>query len=382
MDKEKVRILFLITDLGKGGAERLLIDICKELSTYNEFEIIIGSLFHNNQYFEETTSFNVVNLNYQTYSLLGSNDFTSYKKILEKFKPHIIHTHRFLAEFLSSFYVQENIKYFCHLHDNMVQLKRLTLKTIFNKEQLINYIERSHLINKKYKKVNTTFLSISKDTSIFLNKNTKDFKSDTKAIPNSINFKKFYNAISDGVKSKKIKLINIGSFHHENKNQLFLIEIAKELLKSNLDFEINIFGDGSLKKVVERKVSDNKLNDYFIFHGNVNNVEEYLKQCHIYIHTATSESFGLVLLEAMASGLPVVSLDAKGNRDFINHGINGYIIKEQNPKLFSVQIIKLSSDKDLYIRIAEKGQGTARKYDIKEYTKNLINIYQNSLMNN
>ena len=266
------------------------------------------------------------------------------------------------------------------LHDNMVQLKRFTLKTLFNKEQLINYIERNHLINKKYKKVNTTFLSISKDTTSFIKKNIPSII-DVNALPNAINFQKFYSKVYPISNSKKLKPYKHWKFFTIKKNQLFLIDIAKELLKSSYDFEFNIFGEGSLKEMMETKVQNEQLNNHFVFHGNSHNITSHLKEADIYVHTAYYEPFGLVLLEAMAAGLPVVSLDGGGNKDFIENDVNGYIIKDQNPKLFSDQIIKLSNNKDLYTRISKKGQVTARGYDIKEYTKSLINIYQKSLTN-
>ena len=51
-------------------------------------------------------------------------------------------------------------------------------------------------------------------------------------------------------------------------------------------------------------------------------MEEYLENSNLYVHTAFSEAFGLVLIEAMTAGLPVIALDAKGNRDIIENGKN------------------------------------------------------------
>ena len=103
----KLRILFLITDLGKGGAERFLVDHCSQLLTYPDIEFKIGVLYDNNQYEEDTINFDIVHLNYQTFSFFKKNENLAYKKLLEEFKPDVIHSNRYLAEFLSSFYVNK-----------------------------------------------------------------------------------------------------------------------------------------------------------------------------------------------------------------------------------------------------------------------------------
>tara|TARA_B110001450_G_scaffold256450_1_gene286993 strand:- start:2600 stop:2857 length:258 start_codon:yes stop_codon:yes gene_type:complete len=77
----------------------------------------------------------------------------------------------------------------------------------------------------------------------------------------------------------------------------------------------------------------------------------------------------------MAAGLPVISLDGKGNRDIIQHKINGYIFQDQNAEKFGNQIIELISNMDLYQKISKNAKQFAQNYDIKNYTEKLIKIY-------
>jgi glycosyltransferase involved in cell wall biosynthesis len=85
------------------------------------------------------------------------------------------------------------------------------------------------------------------------------------------------------------------------------------------------------------------------------------------------------MLEAMASGLPVVSLDAGGNRDIIVQGKNGYIVYEQNAELFADTIIELIEDNDLYKSISAYAVEFASKFDIKPYTDRLFELYQSKI---
>ncbi|OFY85153.1 MAG: hypothetical protein A3F72_05075 [Bacteroidetes bacterium RIFCSPLOWO2_12_FULL_35_15] len=374
--ENKLRILFLITDLGKGGAERYLIDLCTELLNYHEIEFIIGSLYDNNQYVQLSHKFKIVNLNFQTFSLRKKNENPEYKKLVQEFKPHIIHSHRFLGEFLSSYYINPKIKYVCHFHDNMIQLEKPKVKNLLNKEKLIFALERNHLIKNKYKKAPSFFIANSTHTESFCNKNIPTYlKNNIRLIPYGFNYYRFKSEQAKIIDtSKAINILNVGSFQSK-KNQIFIIEIAKILKKRELNFIINLIGEGEQFENVKNAIEQNKLQNNIILTGNINDVENWYKKVDIYIHTAKYEPFGLVFLEAMASGTPIITLDGKGNRDLIENGKNGFIINEENPEMFADKIELLISNKSLYHSISEYAIEYSKKYDIKNKTKELIDFY-------
>jgi glycosyltransferase involved in cell wall biosynthesis len=115
--------------------------------------------------------------------------------------------------------------------------------------------------------------------------------------------------------------------------------------------------------------------------GNVNDVAFYLKQSDIFIHPAIYEPFGLVLLEAMASGLPVISMDGGGNRDIVVDGKNGYLINSNDAHLFFEKILHLLSNKNQYKIMSDFAQRFAKQYDIKKYINQLIEFYKSCLVN-
>src|SRR3954452_16476871 len=118
-DSRPLRVLYLITDLAKGGAERFLIDLATALRRREDIEFVIGSLYEQDLYGALTDDLPIEQLDFRTFSLRGSNSCPAYEQLLERFRPHVVHTHRFLAEFLSSYYVSPDIAYVCHGHDNM-----------------------------------------------------------------------------------------------------------------------------------------------------------------------------------------------------------------------------------------------------------------------
>ena len=193
---------------------------------------------------------------------------------------------------------------------------------------------------------------------------------------NAIDFKKFY--FENRAEPKSNRIINavcVGSLVNK-KNQAFLIQIVSYLKTKGYNCKIDVLGDGPNKKSLQSKIDSSKFNEEIILHGNVKNVEEFMRNAEFYIHSATYEPFGLVLLEAMAAGLPVISLDGKGNRDIIQHKKNGYIFKEQNVEQFGNTLIDLKENPDEYLSYVKEGHKHSSNYDIKTYINKLISYYQ------
>jgi glycosyltransferase EpsD len=149
------------------------------------------------------------------------------------------------------------------------------------------------------------------------------------------------------------------------------LDIIFELKARNFNVNCIFLGDGPTKKEVEMRAMDLNIINQCNFLGNVEQVEEYLWKSDVYVHTAIYEPLGLVLIEAMAAGLPIVTLDGHGNRDLMENGKNGFILKEQDPKMFATKIIEVYRNQE----IKEFNIRFARQYDIGNYTSKLLGIY-------
>ena len=93
---------------------------------------------------------------------------------------------------------------------------------------------------------------------------------------------------------------------------------------------MHLLGDGVNFDKVKRAISGYHLENSVLQHGKVDQVEHWLTKAHLYVHAAWYEPFGLVFLEAMASGLPCITLDGKGNRDVIEPKKNGMLMESQD----------------------------------------------------
>lgn len=372
-----LRVLYLITDLGKGGAERFLIDLATALRARDDVEFVIGSLYGEDRYGALTDDLPVEQLDFQTFSPKGPNSNPAFRDLLERFRPHVVHTHRFLAEFLSSYYVSSDIAYICHGHDNMVQLDRPSWRTFSNRTALTNFVERRHLIRSKYDKVPTAFIANSTHTLDYYQRVLpRHMRRDVVLIPYGFNYDHFFNSmVRPPGDAERLGILNVGSFQ-DKKNQAFVVDIAHELVQRGLDFEVHLIGDGANRPAVETSVRRAGLKEHVLLHGNVDDVERWMWDSHVYLHTAWYEPFGLVLLEAMAAGLPCVTLDGKGNRDLIEDGRNGFLLTDEDASVFADRIVELATDRERYREISAYAQGFAKRYDIVAAADRLVDFYR------
>lgn len=372
-----MRVLHIIPTLHKGGAERLALDICIEMQKREDVKVKLIILYPINEYEFLTKQIDVECCNSKVVpSISGKNqvNLNEFIKIINDFKPDIIHSHLFEAEMLSRWELFPGVKYFSHCHDNIPQFNNFNLFD-FNKKRLTQLYEKKLLFS-RYKKCNNHFIAISKDSRQFLEQTLYvKFKKNIHFLHNAIDYNRF-NVLPKITET--LNFINVGSFVTK-KNQNFFIPVAKELVKKGIEFKIILLGDGLLKNEFIAEMKINKLEKYFELPGNVNNVEDYYAKSKIYIHAALYEPFGLVLLEAMAAGLPVICLDGKGNRDIIEDSKNGFILYNQNVANFADKIIQLIENKELYQAMSSYAKEYAKKYDIKDYVDKLLEMYKKSM---
>ena len=119
-----------------------------------------------------------------------------------------------------------------------------------------------------------------------------------------------------------------------------------------------------------------KLGDKVIFHGYQNKeyINELLQDSSIYVMTSYTESFGLVLIEAMSYGIPCISYtSAQGANEIISDGIDGYLIENRNEDEMIDKISTLISDEKLRKKLGKNAKVNSRNFSgdnvLKKWTK-------------
>lgn len=167
------------------------------------------------------------------------------------------------------------------------------------------------------------------------------------------NTKVMYGPISvDYIPDKETKktdknIIAIGRLSKE-KGFLDLIDVFKLINNEDKECHLHIIGDGEEKKKIEKKIKYLNLNDYITMYGYKDKdfIREKLNNMSLYLMTSYEESFGLVLLEASAFGVPQIAFDsAEGAKEIINDDIDGYLIKNRNKKEMKDKALELLNNK-------------------------------------
>lgn len=374
-----MKILQVVQSLGKGGAERLVLEVAQTLRKYHlEVQNRIVALERKNEYEELSQGLDIVYCDSRVnLSISGHSDIdvVEFDNIVKEYCPDVIHSHVYKSELVSREHLFPNVKYFTHTHNNMPEFRNFTIETIFHKDRLTKYWEKCRMVA-KYKKCDNKFIVISKDTDLFYRRALpKSLAKNIYFLPNAIDYDKFYKERTVDF-SDMLNLIMVAHMS-DYKNQIFLIDVLKDLINRGMKVNLTLVGDWRNNgEKIKHKVEQLGLLSYVNMPGIVENVERLYQQSHIYVHSAYYEPFGLVLLEAMAAGLPVVCLDGKGNRDIMVQGKNGYMVYEQNAEQFTNRILEIWNDHQQYKKMSSFAQNFARQFDIKEYVNKLLELYR------
>lgn len=160
------------------------------------------------------------------------------------------------------------------------------------------------------------------------------------------------------------RIVSIGRYDYEKGNDL-LLEAWSKVEKQRTDWSLDIYGMGN-RKPYERQMAELGIDPLRChLHGSLKDVlHEYLSSS-IFVLPSRYEGFGLVLIEAMACGLPVLSFDCEnGPRSIISDGLNGFLIPPFNVDLLSEKMLLLMDDVDLRKRIGLNANNESKKYDL------------------
>lgn len=126
-------------------------------------------------------------------------------------------------------------------------------------------------------------------------------------------------------------LINVGTLE-PRKNQTYLLDILKEARGQGYELTLRLVGDGPDRECLVKKVSEYGLGDQVSFAGSVPDAAKLMTMARVYVHAAKAESFGISILEAMSSGLPVFAGRIGGIPDLLTDGVQGRFWPLDDPK--------------------------------------------------
>lgn len=153
----------------------------------------------------------------------------------------------------------------------------------------------------------------------------------------------------------------------KEKNLMFQLEglalLKEKLARQGKTFRHMMIGDGPQRKELEEKAVQLGIRENIILVGNIPNTEicNYQAAADLFLFTSKSETQGIVVLEAMAVGNPVIAVDATGVRDVVWHGSNG-LLCEEDADIWSDQIVNILEVPKWYQSMSRAAIETAKRY--------------------
>lgn len=205
------------------------------------------------------------------------------------------------------------------------------------------------------------------------------------AIPTGIETHFFASANGDvcraryGIPAEALVIGHIGRLAEE-KNLRFLTEATKEVLSENPDAWFLLVGDGPEKEALVELLGRERVIAPGALHGS--DLADAYAAMDVFVFASQSETQGMVLAEAMASGTPVVALDGPGVREIMEHETNGILLSgDATAAEFSEAIRRMIHDAGFRDRCAGGASTTASSYDLAVTTDLVISLYETLVAN-
>jgi len=178
-----------------------------------------------------------------------------------------------------------------------------------------------------------------------------------------------------------IVITSVGRLGSE-KNWTTLVRAVARLIKNHPQVRLVIIGDGPERKRLRRLSKELGIAERVDLIGKVpfDMVPNYLKASDLFAFASTTETQGLVTLEAMAAGLPVVAVDAVGTRDIIEHGENGLLTENDDASIASA-IERILDDRNVYEHFSQTSILKARSLEFRSQAKKMMSVYEEAIAN-
>lgn len=195
------------------------------------------------------------------------------------------------------------------------------------------------------------------------------------AIPNPLSF-----PIQKGNPLDQKKVIAVGS-HSYNKGYDLLLKVWQEVHKKYPDWELHIYGKSDPQQTYIRLKEEWKVLQCY-FHEPVSDIRAKYLDSSIMVLPSRSEGFGMVLIEAMACGLPCISFDCpSGPRDIIEHDVDGILVPAENISAMVKAFERLIGDKRLRKDMGQKAIVNVKRYSSEQILKHWEGLFHD-LVNN
>ena len=367
-----MNILHLIESSEQGGAESIVLLLCKAFREKGT-NCVIGLLqsgWLEHRLREE--GFTTVFIEHKT-----PYDFAclqNLRNVLVKHKIDIVHSHEFMM----------------NTYGSIVGL--LTLVPVISTVHGRNYYweKRRRRIAYRFVAWASKMVAVSDELTDFLVKRVGIPRVKMTRIYNGIDCSKFTLAASQkGNESLKDSLsiplssqvVGTVGMLSPVKNHLSLLKAASIVMKEDPETVFAIVGEGELLEQLQTVASELGIREKVIFTGLRNDVLRLIELFDVYACSSISEGISLSILEAMASGKPVVATRVGGNPEIVSDGVTGFLVPARDPEQMASKMLALLRNRRLAKQFGEEGRRTTyENFNLNKMADSYQKIYESALI--
>lgn len=370
----KFKILQLIDGGFLGGGQTNVLSIAKNADK-TKYEVSIAAA-GGEKFEDEVHKNNIHFYPIELPKLLRTKYLKKLETLYEEQKFDLIHTHGGVAGFYGRILKKHHPEIKC-------------VHTIHG----IHYINSSNLLRKSVSKTIEQYLVQFTDRTIcethndFLTavKNKIADRVKTDIIPNGIDVSKFANLKKNsalinelGLNADNFIIGNISRFD-EQKNQQLILQAAYFLIRKYPQMRFVFVGSGKHLKQMQDLTRDSNLEDYVIFAGEQENLVDYYSIFDIFVFPSLWEGMPYVLLEAMASRLPIICSNLPNLREVVKNDYSAFTINPRDMDDLFRKISAMYQSKDLREEMAQNAMIESTQYDVSETVPKIEHVYDEVL---
>ena len=345
--------MLIVPSLIKGGVERVVSILSKELSKYYDVYVVI---YHNSIEYE--IGGKLINLETPTGSFWRKIKNTFYrvvklKRLIRKISPDFIVS--FMGNLQPILTFEPVIVSIRNNPDFFPLYRKFLLKTIYKLPNVKKIITCSSEIENK------------------LNNNYR--LKNTKTIYNPLNLDYITKELLAPKPFEFDYILAIGRLNRQKGFDILIKAFAKSDLKNMI--KLVILGEGKERKNLEELIAELNLKNQVLLFGKVDNPFIYMKYAKFFILSSRYEGFGNVLLEALACRTPVIATNCEtGSSEIIENGKNGLLVPVEDENALKLAMEKLFYDRELYKRLRANTRKSIEKFNVDNIIKDWLNLFE------
>lgn len=352
---KKHKIAIMIPSFEVGGAENMVAQLATNINQ-EKFEVMVIVLSgRKNTPIQEIIDKSNLSIKYLNKGIgLDYKIMINIYKILNEFKPNIVHTHLYSFVYSLPWIITHNVKMIHTVH-NMPKFE-LSPKGRF-------------IIDKLYRMQKAIPVAISKiiEEQMYETYNIKNIET----IYNPVDIDRYLNERKYDEKEEFV-FVAVGRLVKQKNHQL-LINSFYRVAQNMGNVKLKIIGDGELKEDLMNLTKELKIDKSVEFLGNIKNVETYLQSSDVFVLSSIYEGLPLSVLEAMASGLPIIATNVGGVPDIVCD--NGILVESNDLDNLSNEMMLIAKDNKRRKELGYKSFEKAQQFDISNITKQYEQIY-------